>query len=307
MTVALKDQARQLGFDLAGATAAVSHPEIEYLERWLAEGMAGEMEYFHKRLEDYRDPGRILPGVKSILMLGMNYRTEEPSEAKTGQGRISRYAWGADYHEAIHRQLQALADFHQKLVSQCQVRGVVDTAPLLERGFACRAGLGWIGKNTLLINDRFGSWFFLSALLTTEELLYDEPVESLCGTCRACLDACPSGALMGPYRLDARKCISYLTVEMRGAIPQDFREACGNRLFGCDACQEVCPWNRHTPKSCRQDFQPREGMNPVNLPELMVLDEAGFRERFRDTPLWRGKLNGLLRNAAVVLGNQANK
>jgi epoxyqueuosine reductase len=305
LTIALKEKARLLGFDLVGATQAVTPPEIEHLEKWLADGLDGEMRCFSRRMDAYRNPGLILPGVKSILMLGVNYRTAEPASAGPGQGKVSRYAWGGDYHDVIRRRLRELADFHRRLVPHCGLRGVVDTAPLLERAFARRAGFGWIGKNTLLVNERFGSWIFLAALLTTEKLQFDEPtLVSRCGTCQACLDACPTGALEAPYRLDARKCISYLTIESHGPIPPELRQACGDRLFGCDACQEACPWNHGTPTSSEKTFQPQEGMNPVRLAELSALDEAGFRRRFRNTPLWRIKLDGLLRNTAMVLENK---
>jgi epoxyqueuosine reductase len=302
LTIALKGKARDLGFDLVGAAPAVTPPEIERLEQWLTEGMAAEMQYFTQRLDAYRDPSRILPGAKSILMLGMNYRTEDPVAASPGQGKVSRCAWGTDYHDIIRRKLRELAEFHRELVTYCQVRGVVDTAPLLERGFAQRAGLGWIGKNNMLINERYGSWIFLAALLTSEELQYDGPARaSLCGNCRSCLDACPTGALEAPYHLDARKCISYLTIESGGEIPQELRAACGDRLFGCDACQEACPWNSDTEISNEKSFRPRPGMNPVDLTELFSMDEEYFRQRFRDTPLWRINRNGLFRNATVVL------
>jgi epoxyqueuosine reductase len=200
--------------------------------------------------------------------------------------------------------LHKLADFHRQLAPEEQVRGVVDTAPLLEREFGRLAGLGWIGKNTLLINRQFGSWFFLAALLTTAELVCDQPCETdHCGTCRACLDACPTGALAEPYRCDARRCISYLTIEHRGPIPPEFHAAIGNRLFGCDACQSACPWNRATPSTPDPAFHPRPGMNPVDLAELRQLDEAAFRQRFSGTPLLRARREGLLRNAEVVTGN----
>jgi epoxyqueuosine reductase len=304
LTIALKEKARDLGFDLVGAAPAVTPPEIERLEQWLAQGKAGEMRYFSQRMDAYRDLSWILPGVKSILMLGVNYRTMEPVATGPGQGKVSRYAWGIDYHDIIRRKLHALAEFHRELVTHCQVRGVVDTAPILERSFARRAGLGWIGKNTLLINERYGSWIFLAALLSSEELQFDEPTESsLCGNCRACLDACPTCALEAPYRLDARKCISYLTIEFRGEIPPELRKACGDRLFGCDACQEACPRNRSTSISNEKSFQPQLGMNPVRLEDLFMLDESGFRQRFCHTPLWRVKLVKLLRNAAGALGN----
>jgi epoxyqueuosine reductase len=309
LTVALKENALRLGFDLAGATPAAPPPEIERLEKWLADGMNGEMRFLSRRMDAYRDPGLILPGVKSVLMLGVNYRTVEPAPAGPGQGKVSRYAWGGDYHGVIRRRLRELADFHRRLVPHCGVRGVVDTAPILERAFARRAGLGWIGKNNLLVNERFGSWIFLAALLTTEMLKFDEPcndfsTQDRCADCRACIDACPTGALEAPYSLNARKCISYLTVEFRGRIPRELRTACGDSLFGCDACQQACPWNRDTPVSSEKAFLPQEGMNPVNLAELSALDQSGFRRRFRHTPLWRIKLDGLLRNAAVAAENQ---
>ena len=305
LTAALKEEATRLGFDLAGATPAAAPPGFDRFRQWLADGFAGDMHYLADRLDAYGDPGRLLDGVRSILVMAVNYRSVEPAAAGPGQGRVSRYAWGADYHDAIRRRLHALADFHRRLVPDGRVRGVVDTAPLLERQFAQRAGLGWIGKNTMLINERFGSWTFLAALLTTEELAYDEPATTgHCGSCRACLDACPTGALVEPYRLDARKCISYLTIESRGPIPAELRAACGDRLFGCDACQEACPHNGRTPSTAEPAFHPSPGMNPAELAELLALDEAGFRRRFRHTPLWRARREGILRNVGVVLENQ---
>src|SRR3972149_6635731 len=302
LTAALKEEAQRLGFDLVGATPAKTPPDVEHLEKWLVDGMAGEMQYLAERLEAYRDPNLVLPGVKSILMLGVNYRTAEPTPTEPGQGKVSRYAWGSDYHNVIHDQLEKLAEFHRKLVPECRVRGVVDTAPLLERSFSRQAGIGWVGKNTHFFKSQPGRWVFLAALLTTEELQYDEPsVNSRCGTCRACLDVCPTGAIVAPYRLDARKCISYLTIELRGAIPEELREACGDHLFGCDICQEVCPWNRRDITSSEKQYEPRPGMNPIDLAKLFTMDDVDFRERFRDTPLWRAKPYGLLRNAAVVL------
>ena len=202
----------------------------------------------------------MLPGAKSILMLGMNYRTAEPAEPGPGKPRVSRYAWGADYHEVIRRRLHKLADFHRRLTPGAGVRGVVDTAPLLERQFAQLAGLGWIGKNTMLINERFGSWLFLAALLSTEELVYDARANRAAAV-RAGRASTPvrPAALVEPYRLDARKCISYLTIELRGRFPTELRAACGGRLFGCDACQEACPWNRHTPATAEPAFHPGAG------------------------------------------------
>lgn len=303
LTAALKEESFRLGFDLAGATPAVTPPGIERLRQWLADGFAGQMRYLADRLDAYHHPGRVLEGAKSVLMLAVNYRTVDPAPTGPGQARVSRYAWGGDYHEVLRGRLHELADLHRRLVPGAGVRGVVDTAPLLEREFGRLAGLGWVGKNTLLIHPRLGSWFFLAALLSTEELVYDEPSSAgRCGSCRACLDACPTGALVEPYRLDARKCISYLTIELRGAVPAELQAACQGRLFGCDACQEACPWNRQAPASAEPAFQPGVGMNPVELAELSALDEGAFRRRFRHTPLWRPRRTGILRNAEAAGG-----
>jgi len=308
LTAALKQEARRLGFRLAGVCRAAAPPGIERFRRWLADGFAGEMHYLAERAAAYEHPRHVLDGVGSILMLGMSYRTAEPAEAHPGQGRVSRYAWGTDYHDLIHSRLERLAELHRRLVPGAAVRGVVDTAPLLEREFAQLAGLGWIGKNTLLLNRQHGSWLFLAALLSSEALVADEPIRrGYCGKCRRCLDACPTGALVAPYRLDARRCISYLTIELRGDVPEEFRPAIGDRLFGCDACQEVCPFNRRAPCTVEPALRPGEGMNPTDLPPLFELDDETFRRRFRHTPLWRAKRRGILRNAAIVLGNQARR
>ncbi|MEN6557930.1 MAG: tRNA epoxyqueuosine(34) reductase QueG [Thermoguttaceae bacterium] len=298
-THALKDEARRLGFELVGAAPAAVGPAMERLKSWLAEGFAGRMGYFADRLDAYGRLELVLDGVRSVLMLGMNYRTVEPIEPGPGQLRVSRYAWGGDYHELIRDRLHRLADFHRRCKPQAGVRTVVDTAPLLERHFAQQAGLGWIGKNTMLINETFGSWIFLAGLLTTEPLAFDRPVEDRCGSCRQCLDACPGGALVGPRRLDARRCVSYLTVELRGPIDPELRRVCDGRLFGCDACQEACPWNRQTPVSREPVFRPGEGMNPVDWSAMAAMDDESFRRRFRHTPLWRARREGILRNASL--------
>lgn len=315
LTTALKEEATRLGFELSGTCPAVTPPSnhqkglniggIEGLRCWLAAGYAGQMNYLGARYDAYEHPRHVLEGARSLLVLGAAYRTAEPQAPGPGQGRVSRYAWGTDYHRVIRERLHQLTDFHRHLVPGAAIRGVIDTAPLLERDFARLAGLGWIGKNTLLLNRQFGSWFFLAVLLTSEELVYDEPfVADHCGTCRACLDACPTQALIAPYRLDARRCISYLTIELRDAIPHDLRQGMGQWLFGCDVCQEVCPWNRRAPRAMESGFEPLNRMNPVDLGALFDFDEAGFRARFAQTPLARPKRAGILRNAVIVLGNQ---
>lgn len=306
LTNNLKDAARALGFALAGACPARDTLGHARLSEWLERGYAGEMDYLAKRVDAYRHPESVLPGVRSLLMLGMSYRSLEPNPVAPGQGRISRYAWsGGDYHDPIQSRLKELVRRLGEWAPGSRSRGVVDTAPLLEREFAELAGLGWIGKHTLTLNRQSGSWFFLAAVLTDVELAYDPPhAVDYCGTCTACLDACPTQAFPEPGVLDARRCVSYLTIEHRGAIPVELRTGLGDWLFGCDVCQEVCPWNRRAPTGDVVEWGPRADLATVDLVELLRLDDAEFRQRFRGTPLWRAKRRGVLRNAAIVLGNQ---
>jgi epoxyqueuosine reductase len=304
LTLDLKREARRLGFALAGVCPAVTPEGVSRFHEWLACGYAGTMDYLPSRAAAYAHPRHVLDGARSLVVLAFNYRTVEPQVPQPGRGRVSRYAWGGDYHDVVRDRLGQLARFLAVRSPQARVRGVVDTAPLLEREFARLAGLGWIGKNTLLLNKDVGSWFFLAALVTDLELDYDQPHETdHCGTCRACLDACPTDAFVAPYVLDARRCISYLTIELGEPIPPELRPSMGDWLFGCDVCQEVCPWNHKAPLSDESRFQPLADMTTLDLVELFELDEAAFRARFRHTPLWRPKRRGLLRNAAIVLGN----
>jgi epoxyqueuosine reductase len=306
LTAALKQTATELGFVLVGVCPAATPTGLSRLQAWLQRGFDGQMAYLRERATAYEHPRHVLDGVRSVVMLAFPYRTEQPSEAPLGHGRVSRYAWNSqDYHDVLHAKLKQLTAHIQELSPQARARGVVDTAPLLERDFAQRAGLGWIAKNTMLINKSVGSWFFLAALLTDQELDYDEPHETdHCGSCTACLDACPTQAFPEPYVLDARRCISYLTIELRGSIPKDFRSAVGDWVFGCDICQEVCPWNRKGAEGDSEIFSSASGMNPMELGPLFEMTEEDFRREFRHTPLWRTKRRGLLRNAAIVLGNQ---
>ncbi len=305
LTEALKLQARQMGFSLVGVCPAGTPPHWEAFQKWLQAGCAGQMDYFHRRASAYAHPHFVLEGSRSLVMLGMNYRTEAPVEPGPGQARIARYAWGMDYHELIRCRLRRLARWLLEQAPGARVRGVVDTAPLLERSFAQQAGLGWIGKNTLLIHPQWGSYLFLAALLTDLELDYDDPFDRRhCGRCRACLDACPTGALTAPYVLDARRCISYLTIELRQMPPKELRPKIGDWLFGCDRCQEVCPWNRRPVVSEEPAFRPMPGHNPANAVEILSLTEEAFHQRFRQTPLRRPRRAGLLRSAALVLGNR---
>jgi epoxyqueuosine reductase len=306
LTALVKTEAARLGFTLAGVCPAVEPTGVSRLAQWLDRGYAGQMSYIAARQQAYEHPRHVLDGARSIVMLGLPYGSQEPRPPKPGEGRISRYAWGdGDYHDVIHDKLKRLIDLIQSAAPGAKARGVVDTAPLLEREFAQLAGLGWIGKHTLLINKPLGSYFFLAALLIDVELACDEPFTTEhCGTCRACLDACPTHAFPAPYVLDATRCISYLTIELRDSIPADLREGIGDWLFGCDVCQDVCPWNHRAPRSEEALFQPAADSNPVDLIALFQLDDDAFRRRFRNTPLWRARRRGILRNAAIVLGNQ---
>ena len=301
----LKQQAHALGFELAGVAPAAPADGFAHLQDWLAQGFAGAMDYLHRNGPPREHPRSILPEVRSIVMVGLNYSPGPVDEPPPLHGKVARYAGGADYHDVLRDKLKALLRWVQAESPGTRGRAVVDTAPLLERDFARRAGLGWFGKNTMLIHKRLGSYFLLGGLLLDLELPADEPFATQhCGSCTRCLDACPTDAFTGPYQLDARRCISYLTIELRGPVPDDLRSGVGDWLFGCDVCQEVCPWNRKAPVGAEALLQPTEAGLHVDLIELLSISEAEFRARFKHTPLWRTGRSGLLRNAALVLGNQ---
>ena len=308
LTKTLKLEAERLGFGIAGACPVISPAGFSHFEQWLDSGFAGEMEYLAERKEAYRDPGMVMEGAVSILMLGLNYYSTAAVDPPAGFGRVSRYAWGeGDYHDLVHKKLKSLKRFCEELPIEMRVRGVIDTAPLLEREFAQLAGIGWQAKNTMLINKQTGSFFFLAALLLDQALSYDQPhTASHCGTCTACLDACPTDAFVQPHVLDATRCISYLTIEHRSPIPMEMRAGMGDWVFGCDVCQDVCPWNRKAVPSTESTFQPSESRNPISLRELFFIDDDQFRSLFRKTPLWRAKRRGIVRNAAIALGNAPN-
>ena len=307
----VKDLARACGFDLAGITAADPPAEAAYYARWLAQGYAGEMQYLYGRRGEMRaDVRTLLPSARSVISLGLLYNAPLPYSTKWNlqeRGWISRYAWGEDYHEVMREKmgelvsrLQALASFEWKIC--------VDTSPVLERAYAQRAGLGWIGHNTCLINEKIGSWVFLGEILTSLELEPDRPAPFRCGTCRRCIDACPTQAIVptgregGPaFALDSRLCISYWTIELRGAMPEEHREQAGAQVFGCDICQDVCPWNRRAPVTEDPAFAPQCAAPP--LEKLASISEAEFEEMFRSSPIRRARYSGFLRNVAVAMGN----
>ena len=295
----IKAEARRIGFELVGIARATTADSFARLQAWLDKGYAGEMAYMHRHAEARRHPDSILPDVRSVVMLGTCYAPEAQPAAST---QVARYARGQDYHAVLRRRLNSLLEWVQQHVGGCRGRGVVDTAPLLERDLARRAGLGWFGKNTMLLNKRLGSYFFLGALLLDLELEPDPPHEAQhCGTCTACLDACPTAAFAGPGQLDARRCISYLTIELRGPIPEELRPGVGTWLFGCDVCQDVCPWNRRASPTREPAFESKSDLTSLEPAELLRLSESEFRQRFAGTALLRSKRSGILRNAAIVL------
>ena len=305
----LREEAAARGFVRVGSAGAGAPPHHEAFQNWLAAGLAGVMQPWLGRHEPLRrNPDAILPGARTVIMLATPYSrglgpTAEPLPA--GHGRVARYARGDDYHDLLRGRLNRLAAWLEAQVPGARARGVVDSAPLAERDFAQLAGLGWFGKNTMLIDPRAGSYFFLSSIVTDIALPIDQPIDvDHCGTCTACLDACPTGALPEPRVLDASKCISALTIEDHGVVPESLRPGVGDWIFGCDICQEVCPWNRHAPGSDEPALQPRDGEVSLDLAELLALDEEGFRKRFRGSPLLRAKRRGLLRSAAIALGNR---
>jgi len=309
LTRAIKSDALAVGFDLAGIAPAVSPSGFHKFQEWLRAGFAGEMQYLPRREAAYEHPRNVSQKVVSIIMLAINYRTDEPQLVGSNQGRVARYAWGTtDYHDLLREKLHLLSDRLHTRSPGCTTRGVVDTAPLLERDFARLAGLGWFGKNTMLINKRAGSWLLLAGLLTDLDLEPDAPhATSHCGTCTRCLDVCPTDAFVSPYVLDARRCISYLTIELKGAIPVDLRAGVGEWMFGCDLCQDVCPWNGKAPRSTCEVFQPLSDLNPAEPLRILRMNQEEFQQRFTGTPLERPGFDGIRRNAIVVIGNRGDE
>jgi epoxyqueuosine reductase len=306
---ALLAEARRHGFELAGIAAATPAETRRAYVDWLEAGHGGEMAYLGKDPDRRADPRRVWPDVGSILVVGLNYRTWEPDEgarSDPGRGQLARYALGDDYHEVLTAKLRAVLEWARGEVPGVEGRHYVDTGPLLERDLAARAGLGWFGKNTCLIDRGQGSYFFLGALLLNLELPLDAATSAHCGTCSRCLDACPTGAFLGPYVLDARRCISYLTIELRGPIPRELRPLVGNWIFGCDVCQEVCPWNRKAGWGSEPAFAPRPALQAPELIPLLRMTQEEFSATFRRSAVKRAKRRGFLRNVCVALGNSGD-
>jgi epoxyqueuosine reductase len=321
----VKRAAGDAGFDLAGVAAAADPPELQHFPHWIAAGHAGEMEYVKAR-DDQGDLkrgslSRIAPWARSVIVCAINYNVGHPYSTQVSdsdRGWISRYAWSReDYHDAVMRRLKRVdaalrravpAELQAGLTTRCYV----DTGPIVERVFAKWAGVGWIGKNTCIINQKKGSWLFLGVILTSLDLAPDvsalnPPAPDRCGSCTRCIEACPTEAIIAPYQLDSKKCISYLTIEKRGAIREDLRIGMGRHIFGCDICQDVCPWNRKAPASTVPEFEPRPGLVNPALAWLAEMSAEEFRQVFRGSPIRRAKRSGLRRNAAIAMGNSGNR
>jgi epoxyqueuosine reductase len=310
-------KAKELGFDLCGITSAEALADTAHFKEWLERGYAGRMQYMHDPRRT--DVMQVLPDAKAIIVCALNFNTPAPNSIDAAaqaagqlRGWISRYAWGDDYHAVLGDKLEQLVTLMRgHFVGSWEARAYVDTGPISERVAAQQAGLGWQAKNTCFINEKLGSWLFLGVILTSLDLTpssaFDLPSSDLCGNCRLCIDACPTGALVEPYVMDARRCISYLTIELREAIPEELRRPMGWQVFGCDICQDVCPWNRKAPETMNSAFQPRQNLETPELSWLLSLKPEEFSRIFAGSSVRRAKWRGLIRNACIAAGNIADK
>jgi epoxyqueuosine reductase len=297
----IKKRAKTLGFDAVGISR-VSSITIDHLQLWLKRGYQGQMSYLERGLEKRLDPAKLFPSARSVISVGLNYyHGLELPYGQPDQGVVSRYARGTDYHFVLEKKLLRLLSDLQELEPVAKGKVYVDTGPVMEKYWAAQSGLGWVGKHTNLLSRENGSWFFIGEVLLSLELPPDRPAEDFCGSCERCIQACPTQAIVEPYVLDARRCISYLTIEHRGDLREDLRKRMGNLIFGCDICQDVCPWNRKAPNSDVEEF--REPGGDYSLRVLAGIGPERFRDRFRRSPMKRAKWQGLLRNVAVAMGN----
>jgi epoxyqueuosine reductase len=303
----LKARACELGFDACGIAPAAAHPELAFLSEWLERGYAGEMAYLHRSAARRADVRAVVPTARTVIVTGTVYNTDRPYStecADPNRAQIARYAWGDDYHDVIGARLDALvAWMREQSPEPFDARAYVDTGPIQERVFAQYAGIGWIGKNTCVINPSLGSWIFLGAIICSLPLEVDAPALDQCGTCTLCLEACPTQAIVAPGVLDSTRCISYLTIELRGDVPAEHRGAIGSHVYGCDICQDVCPWNQTAPRSADPAWQPRSAWDAVDLATLAARSDDELAEALRGSPMRRTKAHGLRRNIGIALEN----
>jgi epoxyqueuosine reductase len=308
-SASIKEKALSLGFTVCGVSPVDEFAELAYLEEWLAKGYAGEMAWMARSAERRADVRRVVPEAQSVIVTGTLYNAPRPysNDAPPDVARISRYAWGDDYHDVLKTRLDSLLEWMRAESDRpFEARAYVDTGPVQERVYAQYAGLGWIGKNTCLINPELGSWLFLSEIICTLPLEPDTQGLEQCGTCTRCLEACPTGALVEPGVLDSNRCLSYLTIELRSSIPEAYRQALGTHVYGCDICQEVCPYNRPAPQTAEAEWQPRPGLDLPRLVDLWQRPDAELRSITKGSPMTRAKLTGLRRNLAVAIGNSGD-
>ena len=305
LVAAIKAKAIDLGFDRVGIAPAGPSRYGDYLRRWLDAGRHGEMAYLADRVAERADPAAYFPGVRSAVCVAVNYRTPLSPPPPGDRGRVARYALGDDYHDRIKPRLYDLADWLRAAVPGCQTRCGVDTVPVMEKELAARAGVGWVGKNTCVIHPHDGSFLLLGEVLTTLDLPVDDPAVDRCGTCTRCIDACPTAAITEPYQLDATRCISYLTIEHRGDIAADLQRQMGDWLYGCDVCQDVCPWNRRETLTDDPAFAPRHPSGTLPLDEVLTWSTDDYHRHTRRSVLRRVKLPVLQRNAAIARANAA--
>ncbi len=306
LTHKIKKRARQLGFHAVGVSPADPGPD-DKLRVWLELGFQGSMDYLERQAGKRLDPGKVLPGVRSMICLALAYPHSQPLPYDDpNRGVISRYASGDDYHSVMGSLMARLLESIREELPGVGARSYVDSGPVMDKYWASRAGIGWLGKHTNILDRKLGSWFFLGEILLDVELDYGEPALDHCGSCTRCIDACPTDAIVEPYLLDSRRCISYLTIELKEDIPEDLREPMGNLVFGCDICQDVCPWNHPVPDSSVLELEPRRVNRSPELWELAQLSPDEFRERFSGSPVKRAKWRGFVRNVAVAMGNSGN-
>jgi epoxyqueuosine reductase len=300
----IKQKARELGFDLCGIAPAADLPELAFFQTWLARGYAGEMAYLNRSAEQRADVRRVLPSARSVIVTGTIYNTAVPYSTESvdpNRAHIARYAWGEDYHDVIGARLDTLVAWMREQSAQpFDARAYVDTGPVQERVYAQHGGIGWIGKNTCVINPDVGSWIFLAEIICSLPLEPDAPAFDQCGDCTLCLEACPTRALVAPGVLDSTRCISYLTIEQRGPIPEELAASVGSHVYGCDVCQEVCPWNQIAPSSSDPAWQPRAAWANADVSAMSAMSDEALRDALRGSAMRRTKVSGLRRNLAVA-------